>query len=41
MINELRKLISQILLCWSFDIMPDCEFKSKLAEFLSEELKDF
>lgn len=36
--TEFKKYISVLLLRWSFAIMPDCEFKSKLAKLISKEL---
>ena len=36
--EEIKKLIALKLLNWSFEIMPDCKFKIKLAILMVNEL---
>lgn len=37
--KEIRKYIAEKLISWAFSIMPDYEFKTKLAKFINENLK--
>jgi len=39
--KELRKAICVLLFDFTFWIMPDCFFKVKFAEFLTQYLRDF
>ena len=36
--NEIRIYISLKLLNWSFDIMPECEFKLQLAKLIRDRI---
>jgi len=36
----MRTIIALKLLNWSFSIMPDCDFKIKLANFIKNNLSD-
>jgi hypothetical protein len=39
--TEFKKLIVVLMLNWSFQIMPDGNFKTKYARFIKENLMDF
>lgn len=36
--NELKKWVSVKLLIWSFNVMPDCEFKKELAKLINSKI---
>lgn len=38
MILEIRKFIAQKLMEWAFDIMPDSEFKTGLADLVIDKI---
>lgn len=38
---EFRKLVATWFMNWAFQIMPDCDFKTKLARFIRDNIMDF
>lgn len=36
--NELKKWLSVKLLIWSYNVMPDCEFKTELAKLINDKI---